>query len=144
MTVVFQMITSFIATGAFGIIFNAPKESLVKCGLIGMGGWIIYYVVVDYTGDSVIATFGATLFVGIISFVLAKLYKTPVIIFSVAGIIPLVPGGLAYETMRYFVENNYNSAIASAAKVLLLSGAIAFGLVFAEVINQVIRKIKTV
>lgn len=144
MAVFLQMITSFIATGAFGIIFNAPKGSLVKCGLIGMGGWIIYYVTEEFTHDPVIATFGATLFVGIVSFILAKVYKTPVIIFSVAGIIPLVPGGLAYETMRYFVMNEYNSAVASAAKVLLLSGAIAFGLVFAEVINQVVKKMRPV
>jgi uncharacterized membrane protein YjjB (DUF3815 family) len=139
-----QLITSFIATGAFGILFNAPRESLVKCGLIGMGGWFFYYIIEDYSGDEIIATLGATLFVGIISFILARVYKTPVIIFSVAGIIPLVPGGLAYDAMRHFVQNDYNSAIASAAKVLLLSGAIAFGLVFSEVINQVIRKIKPV
>jgi uncharacterized membrane protein YjjB (DUF3815 family) len=137
-----QLITSFIATGAFGIIFNAPKESLVKCGLIGMGGWFIYYVTEDYSGDAVLATLGATLFVGIVSFILAKLYKTPVIIFSVAGIIPLVPGGFAYDAMRHFVENDYNSALGSAAKVMMLSGSIAFGLVFSEVINQVIRKLK--
>ena len=142
MVILAQLVTSFIATGAFGIIFNAPKESLVKCGLIGMGGWIIYYVTEDYSGDAVLATLGATLFVGIVSFILAKLYKTPVIIFSVAGIIPLVPGGLAYDAMRHFVENDYNSAIASAAKVLMLSGSIAFGLVFSEVINQLISKIK--
>ena len=144
MAILAQLITSFFATGAFGIIFNAPKESLVKCGLIGMGGWVIYYVIEDYSSDAIIATLGATFFVGIISLILAKYYKTPVIIFSVAGIIPLVPGGFAYDAMRNFVENDYNSAIGSAAKVLMLSGSIAFGLVFSEVINQVIRKIKQV
>jgi uncharacterized membrane protein YjjB (DUF3815 family) len=48
---------------------------------------------------------------------------------------------LAYDAMRNFVENDYNSAIALAAKVLMLAGSIAFGLVFSEVINQVIKKI---
>lgn len=142
MAILGQLITSFIATGAFGIIFNAPKNTLVKCGLIGMGGWLIYYVTEDYAGDAVIATLAASVFVAVISLVLAKFYKTPVIIFSVAGVIPLVPGGLAYNAMRNFVENDYNSALGSAAKVLMLSGSIAFGLVFSEVINQVIRKIK--
>jgi uncharacterized membrane protein YjjB (DUF3815 family) len=144
MTILGQLITSFIATGAFGILFNAPKESLIKCGLIGMGGWLLYFVVEDYSGDDVLATVIASLFVGIISFILARAYKTPVIIFSVAGIIPLVPGGFAYNAMRYFVENDYNAAITAAAKVLLLSGAIAFGLVFAEVINQIVRKIRPI
>jgi uncharacterized membrane protein YjjB (DUF3815 family) len=136
-----QVLTSFLATGAFGILFNAPKESLVKCGLIGMGGWLIYYLLEDYSNNAILATLAATIFIAVLSQELAKFYKTPVIIFSVAGIIPLVPGGLAYDAMRNFVENDYNSAIALAAKVLMLAGSIAFGLVFSEVINQVIRKI---
>ncbi|WP_040206155.1 threonine/serine exporter family protein [Neobacillus jeddahensis] len=141
MTILSQLITSFFATGAFGIIFNAPKESLVKCGLIGMGGWLIYYLLEDYLDNPIVATLAATIFIAVLSQELAKFYKTPVIIFSVAGIIPLVPGGLAYDAMRNFVENDYNSAIALAAKVLMLAGSIAFGLVFSEVINQVVRKI---
>ncbi|MBI0578854.1 threonine/serine exporter family protein [Neobacillus cucumis] len=142
MNILAQLITSFIATGAFGIIFNAPKNMLIKCGLIGMGGWLIYYVIEDYFGDAVLATWIATIFIAVVSHVLAKFYKTPVIIFSVAGIIPLVPGGLAYDAMRNFVENDYNQALGNAANVLMLSGAIAFGLIFSEVLNQVIRKIK--
>ncbi|MGG1676248.1 threonine/serine exporter family protein [Neobacillus sp. NRS-1170] len=141
MAILAQLITSFIATGAFGIIFNAPKESLVKCGLIGMGGWLIYYLLEDFSDDAVFATLAATVFVAVISQELAKFYKMPVIIFSVAGIIPLVPGGLAYDAMRNFVENDYNSALGSAAKVLMLAGSIAFGLVFSEVINQVLKKL---
>lgn len=140
MYILSQLITSFIATGAFGILFNAPKNTLVKCGLIGMGGWLIYFVSLEHSGDAVIATFNATLIVGVLSNMLARIYKTPVIIFSVAGIIPLVPGGLAYDAMRHFMENAYNPALGSAAKVLMLSGAIAFGLIFSEVINQILRK----
>jgi uncharacterized membrane protein YjjB (DUF3815 family) len=67
------------------------------------------------------------------------MYRTPVIIFSVAGIIPLVPGGLAYDAMRNFVQNDYNAAINLAAKAFMISGSIAIGLIFSEVINQVIR-----
>jgi uncharacterized membrane protein YjjB (DUF3815 family) len=137
-----QAITSFIATGAFGILFNAPKESLVKCGLIGMGGWLIYFLLEDYSKNAILATLAATVFIAVLSHELAKWYRTPVIIFSVAGIIPLVPGGLAYDAMRNFVENDYNSALGLAAKVLMLAGSIAFGLVFSEVINQITRKIK--
>ncbi|WML49925.1 threonine/serine exporter family protein [Neobacillus sp. PS3-34] len=142
MNIIEQLITSFIATGAFGVIFNAPKQSLIKCGLVGMVGWLIYVVMVNNQADTVLATLAAAFFVAVISHVLAKIYKTPVIIFSVAGIIPLVPGGLAYDAMRNFVENDYGSALTLAAKAFMLSGSIAFGLVFSEVINQIIRKIQ--
>ncbi|ULT57810.1 threonine/serine exporter family protein [Neobacillus drentensis] len=144
MTIFSQAITSFLATAAFGILFNAPKESLLKCGLIGMGGWLIYFLLVEYSQDPIVATLAATIFIALLSQEMAKIYKMPVIIFSVAGIIPLVPGGLAYDAMRNIVENNYNDAIALAAKVLMLSGSIAFGLVFSEVINQIAKKMKQV
>ncbi|MEH7548486.1 MULTISPECIES: threonine/serine exporter family protein [Bacillaceae] len=142
MDILSQAITSFLATAAFGILFNAPKESLIKCGLIGMGGWLIYFLLEGYNHDPIAATLAATIFIALLSQEMAKLYKMPVIIFSVAGIIPLVPGGLAYDAMRNIVENNYNDAIALAARVLMLAGSIAFGLVFSEVINQIAKKIK--
>ncbi|MDP4163754.1 MAG: threonine/serine exporter family protein [Bacillota bacterium] len=141
MAIMAQLLTSFFATGAFGIIFNAPKQSLIKCGLVGMVGWLIYVLMVDNGIDAVPATLTAAFIIAVISHILAKVYKTPVIIFSVAGIIPLVPGGLAYDAMRNFVQNDYYSALALAAKAFMLSGSIAFGLVFSEVINQVWRKV---
>jgi uncharacterized membrane protein YjjB (DUF3815 family) len=134
-----HLLTSFIAAAAFGIIFNAPKQSLFKCGIVGMLGWIIYMVMILNEADAVLATLLASFVVAVISQVFAKMYKTPVIIFSVAGIIPLVPGGLAYDAMRNFVQNDYNAAINLAAKAFMISGSIAVGLIFSEVINQIIR-----
>ncbi|WP_160723881.1 threonine/serine exporter family protein [Bacillus sp. USDA818B3_A] len=142
MVIFSQAITSFLATAAFGILFNAPKESLIKCGLIGMGGWLIYFLLEDYSDNAILATVTAAIFIALLSQEMAKIYKMPIIIFSVAGIIPLVPGGLAYDAMRNIVENDYNAAIALAAEVLMLAGSIAFGLVFSEVINQIVKKIK--
>lgn len=139
-----QLVTSFIASAAFGVIFNAPAKSLVKCGLVGMIGWGLYYWLVEVHIDNVLATLLASFVIAFISQTFAKWYKTPMIIFSVAGIIPLVPGGLAYDAMRNFVENDYNAAVQLAAKAFMISGSIAIGLVFSEVINQVIRKPKLV
>ncbi|MFC0274081.1 threonine/serine exporter family protein [Metabacillus herbersteinensis] len=140
MMIIEQIITSFISSAAFGIIFNAPKESLIKCGFVGMLGWMIYLVMSSSGIDAVMATVTASFFVAVTSQFFSRMYKTPIIIFSVAGIIPLVPGGLAYDAMRNFVENDYNVAINLAAKAFMISGSIAIGLVFSEVINQIIRK----
>jgi uncharacterized membrane protein YjjB (DUF3815 family) len=62
-----QLITSFIASGAFGILFNAPKTALIKCGFVGMVGWIIYTWLVELRFDLVISTFIASFFVAIIN-----------------------------------------------------------------------------
>ncbi|MYL51447.1 hypothetical protein GLV98_18390 [Halobacillus litoralis] len=135
-------IASFFASAAFGIIYQAPRNTLVKCGLVGMVGWMIYAFLVWKEVDSVPATLIASFVIALVSQTLARRFKTPMIIFSVPGIIPLVPGSLAYDAMRNFVQNDYSAAISIAAKAFMISGAIAFGLVFSEVLNQIIKKVK--
>ncbi|NSL52971.1 threonine/serine exporter family protein [Calidifontibacillus erzurumensis] len=136
-----QLVTSFIATAAFGIIFNVPKNALLKCGFVGMFGWMVYMVLVNILEiDMMLATSVASILIAIMSQTFAKIYKMPIIVFNVSGIIPLVPGGLAYDAMRHFVVNDYSTAVQLAAKAFMISGSIAIGLVFSEVINQMIRR----
>lgn len=137
MYILVHLLISFIASGAFGILFNAPKRTLLQCGLSGMLGWLVY-ILLEPGMESVFSTVAATFLVGVLSQLFARVYKKPVIIFSVAGIIPLVPGGLAYDAMRRFVENDYNLAVELAAKAFLLSGSIAIGLVLSEVLGQLL------
>jgi uncharacterized membrane protein YjjB (DUF3815 family) len=136
-----QLFTSFIATAAFGILFHAPRRSLLQCGFVGMLGWLVYYATTDSMGP-VTASLLATALIGIVSQGFARLYKMPVIIFSVAGMIPLVPGGMAYNAMRQFVQHNYPQALELAISTLMIAGAIAVGLVLSEVINQIFRSIR--
>lgn len=138
---ILQFVTSFFAAAAFCILFNAPARALLQCGFAGMIGWVLY-LELDKQLDTVVATFLATVVVGVISQFFARTYKMPVIIFSVGGIIPLVPGGLAYDAMRKFVENDNNQAIQYGVQALLLSGAIATGLVLSEVLGQMFRRRK--
>lgn len=136
-----QLVTSFIATAAFGIIFNVPKNALLKCGFVGMFGWMVYMVLVNILEiDMMLATSVASILIAIMSQTFAKIYKMPIIVFNVSGIIPLVPGGMAYDAMRHFVVNDYSTAVQLAAKAFMISGSIAIGLVFSEVINQMIRR----
>ncbi|SDN73546.1 Uncharacterized membrane protein YjjB, DUF3815 family [Paenibacillus sp. yr247] len=135
-----QLLTSFISTAAFAILFNVPKGTLLQCGFVGMFGWMLYVSFQMIPLDPILATLIASFFVTVVSQFFAKIYKTPVIVFSVSGIIPLVPGGLAYDAMRNAVLNHYDLAVQLAAKAFMLSGAIAIGLVFSEVLNQLFRR----
>lgn len=140
MNVLAQVITSFIASAAFGFIFNSPRKLLPHCGFVGMAGWLVYYIGMELGIDVIPATLLASFLVTVLSQLFSKLYKTPIIVFSVAGIIPLVPGGLAYDAMRNVVENQYDTAVQLAVKAFMISGAIAIGLISSEVINQIIRR----
>ena len=139
-----QFITSFIGSAGFGIIFNAPKESVIKCRFVGSIGWICYFVLSQIGLDIVSSTAIASALIALISQIFAQMYKTPMIIFTVGGIIPLVPGGMSYNAMRLFVENNYEQALIMAAKAFLISGSIALGLIFSEVLYQILKKFKLI
>lgn len=141
MVILAQLVMSFIASAGFGIIFNVPKRSIIQSGLVGMFGWILYYSLVEYGINDVPATILGAVLVSILSYTSSKIYKTPIIVFTVSGIIPLVPGGVAFRAMQQFVENNYDLAVQLSTQVMLLAGGIAIGLMFSEVINQIVKKV---
>lgn len=138
LTWIIQGILSFIIAISFAIIFNAPRKKLVACGVAGMFGWLIFSGFSMVSGDTVQASFAGAFVVALAAHILSKRFKMPMIIFSVPGIILIVPGGLAYNAMRNIVENDYLTAISFASKAFMTSGAIAMGLVFAEVLMQLI------
>jgi len=140
MTWIIQAFLSLIIAISFAIIFNAPRKKLLACGVVGMSGWMIYSGYSMLTGDSVQASFAGAFVVALAAHILSKRFKMPMILFSVPGIILLVPGGLAYNAMRNIVENDYLTAISFASRAFMTSGAIAMGLVFAEVLMQLIFK----
>ena len=91
----------FYFDSTFSIIFNAPKRLLLACGFVGALAWTIYQYTVDMDLGKVGAAFLGSLILGLLSHVMSRRYKRPVIIFIVPGIIPLVPGGTAYEATRF-------------------------------------------
>ncbi|WJQ08003.1 threonine/serine exporter family protein [Geobacillus stearothermophilus] len=138
--IVMQLLLSFVASTLFGMIFNVPPRLLPHSGFVGMSGWTVYMLTVRSGVDSVIATFMAAFFVAFLSNAFARRYRAPATIFIVPGILPLVPGGTAFEAMRHVVMNDYNAAIPLAAKAFMISGAIAMGLIFSEVVNQLVKR----
>lgn len=142
MTLLFQSITSFFATLFFSIIFNAPRKLLIPCGLVGACGWVVYYFSLHLSATIVVASFFGALCLGMMAHLMARYYKRPVIIFYVAGIIPLVPGGLAYDATKLLIISDYDKAIQTSLEAMLISGAIAFGLLIAEIIFQTYIKLR--
>ena len=52
MTVLFQFIAACFGTVAFSIMFYVPREYYLYCGLIGGGGWVICWSIVNYLNFS--------------------------------------------------------------------------------------------
>ncbi|TDM12615.1 threonine/serine exporter family protein [Macrococcus lamae] len=139
--VAFQFITSFFATLFFSILFNAPKRLLIPCGVVGAVGWVVYYFTMQ-TMTSVGASFLGAFCLGAMAHLMARYYKRPVIIFYVSGIIPLVPGGLAYDATKLMIIHDYTAALQKSFEAMMISGAIAFALIVVEIIFQSYFKLR--
>lgn len=138
MDYIVQLILSFFATAGIAIIFNVPRRNLIYCGFVGVVGWMIYFILTEHGMDIVYASFFSAFIIAIVSHLYARRFKMPMIIFIVGGIIPLVPGGMAYNAMRNVVEDDYIQGLQYGLKAFLITGAIVIGLVFAEVLIQLI------
>lgn len=140
MEIVTNIILSFIATACFGVIFNAPIKALPWCGFVGSIGWTFTQVLAGLGLNEVHYSLIGAFAVSIVAHVFARKFRMPMIVFSVSGILPLVPGGIAYNAMRSIIENDYLAGMEGGMRAFMISGALAMGLIFAEVMMQLVYK----
>ena len=141
-TIFIQFSFSFLATAAFAIVTNVPRRSLICCGLSGAFGLMIYWICVQMGGSAAFGSLLGSLGVAFISDLFSKRLRMPVTIFNIPGMVPLVPGGLAYQAVRNLVTESYQEAAHYAVQAIMIAGAIALGLVLSEVFNHNIRNFK--
>nr|WP_221301970.1 threonine/serine exporter family protein [Texcoconibacillus texcoconensis] len=125
-----ELLLCFIATVGFGVIFSVPKRALLLAGLIGVLTWFNYHTLPIFGVNTVMATAISSFFAALVAHLLARKMRLPATTFALPGVIPLLPGGQAYSTMRSFVEGAYIQGLATGVETLLQAGAIAGGLVF--------------
>lgn len=144
---VYQFVLSFFASMGFGILFNAPRRALISCGLTGAAGWLVYFSFMNTEVNQIVASFAGGIVLTAVSIYNARYLKMPVVIFITCGIIPLVPGGIAYQAMRNVVLENYQLAISFGIEAALIASAIALGIITSEMIhslvNVILSKVKT-
>lgn len=136
-----QLAAGLITTFAFAILFNAPKNSLLICSIIGSIGWLAYFYT-NLISSIIIASFVGAVLVGVLSSSASKRLRMPATIFIYTGIIPLVPGYGMYHTMSNVVTKNYHMAAKIGIDTILQAGAIAVGILVAAMFSTSIRRVK--
>ena len=95
---IIQFLVSLAATLSFAVLFSAEKKQLFFCGLTGALGWIVYLICLQYHTDNAIANLIATFALTLVARILSAVRRTPVTVFLLTGIFPLVPGAGIYYT----------------------------------------------
>ena len=138
MTYVQQLLYAFLATVGFAVIFNSPKDTIIKSGFSGSIGWLAYMLVKGLINSPIAGSFVGALVVGILGESFAKVFKKPSTTFTIPGIIPLVPGAGIYYTMLALTEKNFLAAADSGSQTVLVSIALASGIIVSSSFNRAI------
>lgn len=125
-----------IASVGFAMVFNVPKHTLKYCAF---GGAITYMARTSFLHLGLgieVSTFLAATIIGIIALYWSRKYIIPRPVYTVASIIPMIPGTFAFTAMISLVDMNthgvtpelINIFIVNGLKAISILGAITLGL----------------
>jgi uncharacterized membrane protein YjjB (DUF3815 family) len=126
-----------IAALGFALLFNVPPNRLWACTLNGSLAFIARAGLVSAHLSSLEASslYAASL-VSFLSVFWGRRLRAPALVFAIPAVIPLVPGALAFRTVKDLLTLTLSrrddaallaSAITGSFKVLLVTGALALG-----------------
>ncbi|GAB4458985.1 MAG: threonine/serine exporter family protein [Anaerolineae bacterium] len=127
-----------VAALGFAFVFNVPVRTLAACAIAGALGYAVRSVLMSLGAGIEEATLAAAVVVGFLGWLFAHIWKAPALVFSIPGVIPMVPGSFAFRSMIGMVllargGDPLNPDLAMqtavfAAKTALVLGAIAVGI----------------
>ena len=138
------ILSSFIASFGFGIIFNIHGKKLVAAAFAGMLGSVVYTAMMNQGQDEVMSMLLASICFSIFSEVFARICHTPVTTFVICALIPLVPGKGMYMTMQEAVAGNTISALQEGLATLSKAGALALGIIAVSTLTRLIFRFQAI
>lgn len=136
MMYILEFVIAMLATISFAVLFTAPKQEVVYCGFTGALGWIVYYAMTENGMNLVFASMVATFCLTVLARSFAVIRKTPVTVYLLSGIFPLVPGAGIYYTAYYLFTGDTAMSGFKGLQTLEVAGAIVFGIIFGFGIPQ--------
>lgn len=133
-----NLIASFFTSIGFAIMFNTNKRHLVYIGFAGLGTYAVYYTFLYFLSSVFWAAFISSVFVALYAEIVARVRRAPTIIFLLTGIVPTVPGGSLYYTMRNLILNDFDKALLKLIETLEVGLGIAGGIVSVSIIFGVV------
>ncbi|MZI92704.1 hypothetical protein F9817_05800 [Vibrio sp. CAIM 722] len=103
-----DMFFASIPAVGFALVFNVPVHALRFCAILGAVGHGSRYLMMHFGIPIEWATFFAASIVSFIGVYWSKKFLAHPKVFTVAGIIPMVPGVFAYKAMIAMVQINHD------------------------------------
>jgi uncharacterized membrane protein YjjB (DUF3815 family) len=138
--ILIQVIGTFAAVMSVAITLGVPKKFLWYAGLVGAVGWLVYLLLGAAGASTVASMFVAALTVAMISHIFARVKKTPVTLFLIAGILPLVPGVGMYRIVYNLITSNNSQAAYYFSETMQIAGMIALAIFIMDTLFRIFQK----
>ena len=125
-----QFVLAGLGTLSFAVLFACPRRTLPFCALVGAAGWLIYEIAVLGGMEPFAACLLAVIPLTLLARICAIFLKSPVTIFLLSGIFPLVPGAGIYYTAYYFIQGENALALSNGISTFKIAVALAIGIAF--------------
>ena len=139
-TIITALVTSFFGSIGYACTFNIRAKRLVAAGFGGLIGWAAYLVAGCFMFSEPMKYFAAALVINIYAEIMAVTEKAPSTVFLVSAIMPLVPGGMLYRTMRFAVTKEWGDFGKLGVETLSIALALALGMLIANSVIKSMRK----
>jgi uncharacterized membrane protein YjjP (DUF1212 family) len=128
-------IASFVAAGAFAILFNSPPRTALAAGLLALGANSLRLILIDTGMMPAPAAFVAALSIGLAALLAERRLDVPPVAVTVAPIVIMIPGILAFETIVFFNHEQMLDGLRAFASCGFIIGALAIGLATARLLG---------
>ena len=141
MSELLQVLTGFIGSIGFGILFNIRGKRLLAASLGGLFSWGLFLLLGTLLPDEAVRYFIVAACVSAYCEIMARVMRTPTTTFLMTALIPLIPGGGLYYTMTNAFSGNMDGFMGRGMTTLSLAVALALGVVVTTVVTNVFVKL---
>lgn len=140
MSLIIGVAGCFFSVTAFAILLETPKSYLIHAGVVGAVGGFVYLLGTKNELGVVFSSFLSVLAIAFLAHLFARIFKEPVTVFLIAGILPTVPGAGMYRTAYYLIQNDSEKSGYYLLQTLEIAGVIALAIFIMDTLFKIVGK----
>ena len=134
MELILVTVGCFLAVAGFAVLVETPQKYILQAGFAGaFGGWVYFYSM-QRGLDTVPACFLSALVISLVAHIFARIFKAPVTVFLIAGILPTVPGAGMYRAVYYIIADDRAQSSYYLLQTLEIAGVIALAIFIVDTV----------
>jgi uncharacterized membrane protein YjjP (DUF1212 family) len=136
LTLLLRAVASFVAGGAFAMLFNGSARTVLAAGLLALCANSFRLALTEASMMLAPAAFFAAFVIGLVAVLADQRYNVPRIAMTVAPVVIMMPGVYAFEMIVLFNRGQMVEALQASASCGFVIGALAMGLATARFFSK--------